>query len=412
MTKSLPISKRMVWDAYLRVKSNRGSAGVDRISLSMFGKDLKNQLYKLWNRLSSGSYYPPPVREVLIPKSDGKTRKLGIPTVSDRIAQQVVKDWLEPRLDWQFHEHSYGYRPLRSAHDALGEVRRNVRDYAWVVDMDIKSFFDEMDHGLLMKALDRHVPERWIKMYVQRWLEAPSQDSEGHLQERQGKGTPQGGVISPLLANLYLHYAFDKWMDQSHPSLRFVRYADDVVIHCRTQEEAEAVLVSVKDRLAACSLRLSEEKTKIVHCRDYRRKDVGAPVRFDFLGYRFQPMPNRSRYGGWFLGYDCSISPKSKKRIAQKWKELSLHRWTGVCIEQLAKEVNPILRGICQYYGQFRGQKLNRVFRRFHFRLCKWVLNKYKRFGRDYSRGYQWLYKVQSKTPDLFAHWELGYTSI
>ena len=277
--------------------------------------------------------------------------------------------------------------------------------------MDIKRFFDEVDHGLLMKALGVHVPEKWIKMYVQRWLEAPSQDAEGRLTERVGQGTPQGGVISPLLANLYLHYALDKWMDISHPSLRFVRYADDVVIHCRIEKEAESVLASVKDRLAACSLRLSEEKTKIVHCRDYRRKDVGAPVKFDFLGYRFQPMPTRSKRGGWFLGYDCSISPKSKKRITQKWKDLSIHRTTGMCIEQLAKKVNPILRGICQYYGQFRGQMLNKVFRRFHLRLCKWVLKKYK-YGRDYSKGYRWLYRVQAENPHLFAHWELGYTSI
>ena len=259
MTRSLPITKRMVWEAYRKVSSNRGGAGVDKVSLSAFDRDLKNHLYVLWNRLSSGSYFPPPVREVEIPKGNGKTRKLGIPTVSDRIAQQVVKDWLEPRLEPHFHEHSYGYRPYRGAQGALREVRRNIRDYAWVVDMDIKAFFDEVDHGLMLKALGRHVPEKWIKLYVVRWLGAPSQDAEGQLSERKGKGTPQGGVISPLLANLYLHYAFDKWMDIAHPSLRFVRYADDVVIHCRTQGEAEAVLASVKDRLAACNLRLSVE---------------------------------------------------------------------------------------------------------------------------------------------------------
>ena len=269
--KTLPIAKDMVRKAYKKVKANQGSAGVDKESLEMFQKDLSGNLYKLWNRMASGSYFPKPVREVAIPKASGGTRKLGIPTVSDRIAQEVVRAYLEPRLESQFHEHSYGYRPLKSAHQAIKQVQENVRQYAWVIDMDIKSFFDEVDHELLMKALDKHVEEKWVKMYIKRWLECASQSKDGTLTEKQGKGTPQGGVISPLLSNLYLHYVLDKWLEIHHPHTAFVRYADDVVVHCESEEKAINLLGQIRHRLYECKLRLNETNTKLVYCKDYRR---------------------------------------------------------------------------------------------------------------------------------------------
>ena len=410
--KSLPITEEMVKRAYKKVKSNQGSAGVDRVSLEEFQSDLGNNLYKLWNRLASGSYFPPAVREVSIPKSNGKQRKLGIPTVGDRVAQQVIKDYLEPRLETVFHNNSYGYRPLRSAHQAVEAVRINVRQYAWVIDMDIKSFFDEVDHELLMKALDRHVAERWIKMYVRRWLEAPAKDAEGQLHGKEGRGTPQGGVISPLLANLYLHYTLDKWMEKQHKDVPFVRYADDVIVHCTSESKAKEVLEQIKDRLKACNLRLNEEKTKIVYCQDYRREKKHYGKKFDFLGFRFQPRPYRSKRGGMFLGYGCAISPASSKRIASEWKKLKFHLWTQSTLPDLANRFNPMIRGIINYYGRFNRKGLEKIIRIFHFRLVKWVLNKYKRFGRSYKKAYIWLRKVREDFPNLFYHWSIGYKTM
>lgn len=257
-TKGIPITKGMVWESYKKVKSNKGSSGIDSVSLEGYAEDLPGNLYKLWNRLSSGSYFPQPVKEVEIPKGDGRKRKLGIPTISDRIAQQVIKDYLEPRLEGVFHKSSYGYRPDRNAHQALQEVRENVWKQDWVIDMDVKSFFDEVSHELLNKALSKHVEENWVMMYINRWLSCPIQKADRSLVQREGKGTPQGGVISPLLANLYLHYVLDKWMDKTHPGVRFVRYADDVIVHCRSKEESERILSSIHQRMSDCSLRLNE----------------------------------------------------------------------------------------------------------------------------------------------------------
>ena len=257
-TRTVPITKEMVKAAYRKVKANHGAAGVDKESLAMYQEDLLNNLYVLWNRLSSGSYFPKPLRSVSIPKTGGKQRMLGIPAVSDRIAQQVIKSHLEPRLEAQFHNNSYGYRPLKSAHQAVEAVQENVRQFAWVVDMDIKSYFDEVNHELLLKALDRHVSEKWVKMYIRRWLETPVQQTDGTLIPKDGKGTPQGGVISPLLANLFLHYALDKWIERHYPGVAFVRYADDVIVHCHTEAEAKALLAAIRSRLAECRLSLNE----------------------------------------------------------------------------------------------------------------------------------------------------------
>ena len=405
--KTVPITKQMVRNAYLKVKSNQGSAGVDKESLEEFQKNLLSNLYKLWNRLSSGSYFPKPVREVSIPKANGSKRKLGIPTVSDRIAQQVIKAYIEPRLEATFHENSYGYRPLKSAHQALDAVRENVRHYAWVIDLDIKNFFDEVNHELLLKALDCHVEEKWVKMYIKRWLEVSSQSQDGILIPKEGKGTPQGGVISPLLSNLYLHYVLDKWLSKQYPRVAFVRYADDIVIHCNNEKEANQLLDAIRNRLQECKLRLNEEKTKMVYGQDYRREKKNYIKKFDFLGFTFKPQSTASKRGGMFLGYDCSISQSAQTRIVTGWKQLNLHRQSGLTLQEIAAKINPQMRGIIGYYGKYKGWALQRLVRHLHFRLAKWVLNKYKGLKGSYSRAYKWIKEIKVSYPTMFYHWTI-----
>jgi group II intron reverse transcriptase/maturase len=406
----LPISKGMVWQAFKKVKSNKGSAGVDNVSIQKFEEDLENNLYKLWNRLASGSYFPPSVKEVEIPKDKGKTRKLGIPTVADRIGQQVVKNLIEPRLEKEFHNSSYGYRPSRSAHQALLLVKQNTRRFDWVIDLDITKFFDNVDHQKLLKALDKHIEERWIKMYIERWLTAPKLSKEGVTEQRQGKGTPQGGTISPLLANLYLHYAFDKWMDRNFPELAFVRYADDIIIHCINEGQSKEVLDKVQLRLKECGLEVHPEKTKRVYCKDYRRKKTGKAVQFDFLGFSFRPESKRTKGSGkMFLGYDCTINQKNYSKIVEVFRSLKIHRSTNYTLEDIARILNPKIRGWMQYYEKFRKTSLTCVFHRLHNRLVKWILNKHKRFKGSVKRGFDYLRGIYKSYPYLFYHWELGY---
>jgi RNA-directed DNA polymerase len=409
-TSTVPITKEMVKAAYRKVKANQGAAGVDKESLEMYQADLLNNLYVLWNRLSSGSYFPKPLRSVSIPKSNGKQRALGIPTVSDRIAQQVIKSYLEPRLEAQFHKNSYGYRPLKSAHQAIEAVQENVRQYAWVVDMDIKSYFDEVDHGLLLKALDRHVEEKWVKMYLLRWLETPVQQSDGTLIQKDGKGTPQGGVISPLLANLFLHYVLDKWMEKHYPGVAFVRYADDVIVHCQTEAAAKELLAAIRSRLAECRLSLNEEKTKLVYCKDYRRvKKTSFGKKFDFLGFTFKPCSVASKRGGgsMFLGFGCAISQSAQTRIIQGWTKLNWHRRSTLSLQQIAVQVNPQMRGIIRYYGKFKLWNLQRLMWHFEFRLVKWVLAKYKRFNNSHTKAYKWLKEQKKSYPAMFYYWTI-----
>lgn len=342
-TSTVPITKEMVKVAYRKVKANHGAAGIEKESLEVYQKDLLNNLYVLWNRLSSGSYFSKPLRSVSIPKNDGKQRTLGIPTVSDRIAQQVIKTYLEPRLEAEFDKNSYGYRSLKSASQAVSAIQENVRQYAWVLDINIKSFFDEVNRELLMKALDRHVEEKWVTMYILRWLETPAQQQDGRPTKNQGKGTPQGGVISPLLANLFLYYVRDKWITKHYARVAFVRYADDVFIHCQSEEEAKELLVAIRLRLAECKLSLNEAKTKLVYCRDYRREKKSFGKKFDFLGFTFKPCSIASKGGNGklFLGYGCAISQSAQTRITQGWAKLASSKYyddTGN--SQLGKPTN------------------------------------------------------------------------
>ncbi len=407
-SKTVPITKEMVRSAYVKVKSNQGSAGVDKQSLEDFQINLSGNLYTLWNRLTSGSYFPQPVKEVEIPKSNGGKRKLGIPTVSDRIAQQVIKSYVEPRLEAVFHEHSYGYRPMKSAHQAIQQVQENVRQFGWVIDMDIKSYFDEVDHELLMKALDKHVEESWVKMYIRRWLEAPVKTKEGQLLEKEGKGTPQGGVISPLLANLYLHYVLDKWLTLKYAHIAFVRYADDIVVHCQSETESQELHQAIKERLQACHLRLNETKTQLVYCKDYRRKEKkGYGNKFGFLGFSFKPTMYRSKRkeGSVYLGYGCEMSQEVRTGIVKEWKQKNWHRQSDLSLQDIAIRINVQMRGLINYFGRINSKGVHKLVRSLHFRIAKWAMNKYKRFRGSYVSAFNWLKEIKASYPDLFYHW-------
>lgn len=402
----------MIWQAYKKVKANKGSAGVDMISMEEFDAKRSQHLYKLWNRMASGSYFPPPVKEVEIPKKDGKVRKLGIPTIADRVAQMAVKDYLEPRFEAIFSPHSYGYRPHKNAHQALSAVRVNCWKYNWVIDLDIKGFFDNINHEKLLKAVRKHVPENWVCMYIQRWLNMPVQMKHGVLIVKSGKGTPQGGVISPLLANLFLHYAFDKWLEQNASTVKYVRYADDAIIHCGSKVQAETVLKQLHQRMKDCGLELHPNKTKLVYCRDYKRRCTYKTVKFDFLGYTFQPRTAKSkRTGKLFIGYDCAVSISSRKRMADKLEELDVVNMTFKSIVGIAQKLNPIIRGWINYYGKFRGYELSKVFYLLRCRLVRWARKRYKRYRYSLNRAYRWLGRVRKQFPHLFYHWQLGFSN-
>jgi group II intron reverse transcriptase/maturase len=401
------ISKWEVWEAYKLVKANKGAAGVDGQSIAEFEEDVKDNLFKIWNRMSSGSYFPPPVRRVDIPKDNGKTRPLGIPTVSDRIAQTVVKRYLEPIVEEYFHADSYGYRPGKSAIEAIGVARQRCWRYDWVLDLDIKGFFDNIDHDLLMRAVRKHTNCKWVLLYIERWLNAPAQLEEGSLINRD-KGTPQGGVISPLLANLFLHYAFDTWMKRHYPQIPFERYADDGICHCRSKAEAEILRVAIEKRFAECGLELNLQKTKIVYCKDDDRRGNYPEQKFDFLGFTFRPRRAKNRRGKLFVGFTPAISNRAKKSICDTMRRWKMHRQTDKSLDELARVVNPVLRGWINYYGRFYKSALYRVFQHLNNILVQWASRKYKRLRGYDQRASQWLQGVFHRQPKLFAHWQLS----
>jgi len=402
------IPKQLVWEAYQRVKANRGAAGVDGESLAVFEKDLKNNLYKVWNRMSSGSYFPPPVRLVEIPKADGGMRPLGIPTVADRVAQTVVKMVLEPLVEPVFHEDSYGYRPGKSALDAVGTARKRCWEADWVIDLDIKAFFDSIRHDLVERAVAHHTDLPWVRLYIARWLRAPVQRPDGTLGERT-KGTPQGGVVSPLLANLFLHYAFDLWMQRTFPGVRFERYADDALVHCRSERQARAVLAAIRGRFEQCGLELHPTKTRIVYCKDDDRPGKFEHIKFDFLGYTFQPRLAKNRWGKLFVSFLPAISARAAKAIRQtirEWRMASTRN--NQRLEDLARLTNPVVRGWMNYYGRFYRSKCVQVLRHLNVALAAWAQRKYKRFRRRERASVHWLGRIARRDPKLFVLWELG----
>lgn len=407
--KPFNIPKREVWEAYQQVRSRKGAPGCDGQRIADFEDDLRNNLYKLWNRMSSGSYMAPPVLSVKIPKAGGGERPLGIPTVADRVAQMVVKRALEPQLERYFHADSYGYRPNKNALDAVDITRKRCWRYAWVVDLDIESFFDTIDHDLLMQAVRHHTQERWVCLYIERWLKADRILEDGTRVARE-RGTPQGGVISPLLANLFLHYVFDCWMVRNWSDVAFARYADDAVCHCQSREQAERLLDSLRQRFEACGLRLHPDKTRIVYCKDDRRTGDHPETSFDFLGYTFRPRPARTRQGTLFIGFNPAVSRKAIKAMNAKIRTWRLHTRIQHTLESLAAAINPVIRGWIAYYGRFNRAQLFVVLTRLEHRLFRWVRRKYKRMRRNERRAWAFLRRMRKQMPGLFAHWPTLYT--
>lgn len=401
------ISKMEVWEAYKRVKANKGAAGIDEQSIEDLEKNLKRNLYKIWNRMSSGSYFPPPVKTVKIPKKNGGERQLGIPTVADRIAQQVVKARLEPAVDPLFHADSYGYRPGKSALDAVGQARQRCWRYDWVVDLDIRGFFDNLDQNLLLRAVKKHAPEPWVVLYIERWLKVPSQEEGGRLISRE-KGTPQGGVVSPLLSNLFLHYALDRWLSVNYSQVPFERYADDVIAHCRTEREAQEVRQAIAERLRNCGLELHQEKTKIVYCKDDLRKRKYPNEKFDFLGYEFRARRSKNRKGKYFINFSPAVSSKAAKGIRDTFRSWNLPNRSDKAIEDLSRMFNPIIRGWLQYYGRFYRSALYPTMRELDRDLAFWAKRKYKKLRHHLRRATHWIDSISRRSPELFAHWQMG----
>jgi RNA-directed DNA polymerase len=405
------IAKRDVWEAYRQVKANQGAAGVDEQSLEDFDRNLSKNLYRIWNRMCSGSYFPPPVRRVDIPKGDaGGTRPLGIPTVSDRIAQMVVKRYLEPILESVFDKDSYGYRPGKSAHDALVVARRRCWDHDWVLDLDIKSFFDEIDWSLLMLAVRRHTDCKWVLLYLKRWLEAPVSMPDGALVTRN-RGTPQGAVVSPVLANLFLHYVFDCWMRRKYPDISFERYADDAICHCQSEAQALELRQALEQRFAECRLQLHPQKTKVVYCKDANRVEQYPERSFDFLGYTFRPRQAVNRKGERFLAFLPAVSKTAARKMRCRVRRWRLHRRNDLELDEIARQVRPVLTGWVRYYGRFYPSKLQEELRTIDAFIVRWATRKYKRFQGHTMATWDWLRSVKRRNPRLFAHWSLGPTA-
>lgn len=404
-TKSVPVTKTMVWEAYKKVRANKGAPGVDAVSIQTFEEKLGDNLYVIWNRMTSGSYIPPAVKQVSIPKDNGKMRQLGIPTIGDRTAQMVVKQYLEPRYEQIFSANSFGYRANKSAHQALDQCVHNCRRYAWLIDLDIQGFFDNLQHDKMMELLEREVSEKWVKLYVTRWLKAPVlvEDKE----EQRSKGTPQGGVISPLLANIYLHYAFDLWIEKEKEWTAWERYADDIVVHCVSKEDAQNVLQQIRTRLSEYGLQLNEAKTKIVYCKQQNRQDEHDEVSFDFLGYQFKPRRSKNKAGELFTGYGAGISKKSRQRINAELRGIQIDRKTGRTIEQLSQLLNSKIRGWLNYYSRYNRWEMQYTMYRINQQLVKWVRRKYKVIGKYRAKAMMQL--KQQRYPKLFAHWQVGF---
>ncbi len=410
-TKSFQISKRDIYDAYRKVKANGGSAGVDGVTIPDFEKDIKSNLYKIWNRLSSGSYFPSPIRAVEIPKKSAGARILGIPCVDDRIAQSVIVMQLEPIFEGIFHQDSYGYRPNKSALDALTTTRRRCWEYDWVIEYDISSFFDSIDHDLMMKAVERHITKRWVLLYIKRFITAPMQQVDGSITPRT-KGLPQGSPLSPVLANLFLHYAIDRFLDKNFPRIRFERYADDGVIHANNYSEAVSVLDTLNKRVHSLQLALNPDKTRIVYCKDSNRNARHENQSFDFLGYSFRPRLTKARTGVYFTSFSPAISNDAAKKIRAEIRSWRLHLRSGTELAILAKEINPIVTGWINYYGRFNPSRLYRSLENINGYIFRYGRGKYKTLKRSHGKSMKWFLDQIKMYPDLFVHWKYGMVSL
>lgn len=364
-------------------------------------RDLDRQLYKLWNRLSSGSYFPPVVRQVEIPKKDGGVRKLGIPTLLDRIAQEAVRTHLEPQVESRFHDSSYGYRRGRSCHGAVDRTLHNCMTNDWVIDLDIQSFFDSIDHELMLRALRHYCKDQWVLLYVSRWLKAGIMQRDGNRVERT-TGTPQGGVVSPLLANIFLHVAFDAWMEKHHPEKPFVRYADDIVVHCKTDKQARFMLVKIRERFTQCKLKVHPVKTRIVNLRG--RSEEKHPRSFDFLGFTFKPYWTKTAKGHKLL-ITVFMARKSMSSVLDKFRTMELHKRRKP-LEELARLLNPITRGVINYYCKLWSSHTRWLWIQLNLRLCKWV--RWEKGGNTRA-ALRWLRRKFKESPNLFYHWKIAH---
>lgn len=406
--KSFEISQHQVLEAYKRVKANKGAGGIDGVDFEEFEKDYKNNLYKLWNRMSSGSYFPKAVRGVEIPKKNGKKRLLGIPTIEDRVAQMVVRMNFEPIVELIFSSNSFGYRPNRSAIDAIGITRERCWDMPWIIEFDIKGLFDNIDHDLMMKAVKKHTDNKWIILYIERFLKAPMKMPNGNIEQR-GAGTPQGGVISPVLANLFLHYTFDMWMEKSFRRNPWARYADDGVIHCQTKEEAGRILEKLKERMKDCKLEIHPEKTRIVYCRSDRnnREDKQEHESFDFLGYTFRKRFARSKIGHFFNAFTPAVSKSASQGFRDKIKEIRRNNKIAT-IYKIAEIMNPIIRGWANYFTKFCSSEARKSLDYVNHSLVRWVRRKYKTIRRSKGKAWRYLARLAKIEPNLFYHWQKG----
>jgi RNA-directed DNA polymerase len=403
--KPFEISKSEVWQAWEKVRSKKGAPGVDGCSIEDFEADLKNNLYKIWNRMSSGSYFPPPVRAVEIPKPHGGgTRILGVPTVADRVAQTVVARRLEAKVEPIFHSDSYGYRPGRAPQDAVAVCRRRCWKTDWVIDLDIQKFFDSVPRDLIIKAVEANTDLPWVVLYVKRWLDAPVQSPDGSVLERD-RGTPQGSAVSPVLANLFLHYAFDAWMVREFPTVEFERYVDDVVVHCVSEARAREVLAAIAERMRQVGLRLHPEKTRIVYCQDGRRRASYEHTEFTFLGFTFRQRKARRKDGKQFSSFNPAISKAALNKINADVRSWRLHNRTGREFTAVAREINPIVRGWMNYYGSFYRSAIYPVLQRINAYLIRWIRKKYKRL-RAKKKAFQCWQGIVQRCPRMFAHWE------
>jgi RNA-directed DNA polymerase len=405
-TKPFNIPKRVVMTAYEKVKANKGTYGVDEQSIEDFEKNLKNNLYKIWNRMSSGSYVPQPVRAVAIPKKSGGTRLLGIPTIEDRIAQTVVKLYFEPEVEPMFYEDSYGYRPNKSSIQALEITRKRCWRKDWVLEFDIKGLFDNIRHDILMRMVRKHTNEEWIILYIQRWLTAPFQMKNGELVPRNS-GTPQGGVISSVLANLFLHYVFDDFITKEFETIPWARYADDGIAHCVSLKQAKYLQRRLQERFEEYGLQLNLDKTKIVYCKDDDRKGDYPNISFDFLGYTFKPRGAKSKYGKYFTSFLPAIADNAKKRIRKEVRSWRIQLKVDKDLWDISSMFNNKIQGWINYYTHFYKTEMYAVLRYINNALVKWVRRKYKK-RKHKRRAEYWLGSIAKRDRNLFAHWKMG----